>query len=209
MQVNHYYPFGGLFGEGMQTVNQPYRYNGKELDREMGIDMYDFHWRHYMADLGITTTLDPHAENYYGLSPYSMFANNPVRFIDPDGNDWRDAVKGFLVAVIDNASGFDFRSSAAHDINNAADFNRGQDIGDMASVLFGSAEMIGGAANAAKGVQVAVVGLATEGPSGGTSTAVVAGGVVQTVQGAAMVAHESIMAASGSKNLNDQKGRVS
>jgi|SRR5690554_1728634 len=34
-QVNHYYPFGGLFGEGIQTVNQPYRYNGKELDRQV------------------------------------------------------------------------------------------------------------------------------------------------------------------------------
>ncbi|MEL7601329.1 MAG: DUF6443 domain-containing protein, partial [Proteiniphilum sp.] len=32
-QVNHYYPFGGLFGEGLQASNQPYRYNGKELDR--------------------------------------------------------------------------------------------------------------------------------------------------------------------------------
>jgi len=39
-QVNHYYPFGGLFGEGVQTVNQPYKYNGKELDRFEGLDMY-------------------------------------------------------------------------------------------------------------------------------------------------------------------------
>ena len=39
-QVNHYYPFGGLFGEGLQTVNQPYKYNGKELDRFQGLDMY-------------------------------------------------------------------------------------------------------------------------------------------------------------------------
>ena len=39
-QVNHYYPFGGLFGEGLQTVNQPYKYNGKELDRFEGLDMF-------------------------------------------------------------------------------------------------------------------------------------------------------------------------
>ena len=39
-QVNHYYPFGGLFGEGLQTSNQPYKYNGKELDRFQGLDMY-------------------------------------------------------------------------------------------------------------------------------------------------------------------------
>ena len=39
-QVNHYYPFGGLFGEGVQTVNQPYKYNGKELDRFEGLDLF-------------------------------------------------------------------------------------------------------------------------------------------------------------------------
>ena len=39
-QVNHYYPFGGLFGEGLQTSNQPYKYNGKELDRFEGLDMF-------------------------------------------------------------------------------------------------------------------------------------------------------------------------
>lgn len=49
-QVNHYYPFGGLFGEGLQDSNQPYKYNGKEFDDLLGLNMYDFHWRHYMAD---------------------------------------------------------------------------------------------------------------------------------------------------------------
>ena len=39
-QVNHYYPFGGLFGEGLQTSNQPYKYNGKELDRFEGLDLF-------------------------------------------------------------------------------------------------------------------------------------------------------------------------
>jgi len=41
-QVSHYYPFDGLFGEGVETANQPYRYNGKELDRFQGVDMYDY-----------------------------------------------------------------------------------------------------------------------------------------------------------------------
>ena len=84
-QVNHYYPFGGLFGEGVQTVNQPYRYNGKELDRELGLDMYDYGARHYDAAIGRWLTVDLLAEKYYSISPYVYVANNPVRFIDPEG----------------------------------------------------------------------------------------------------------------------------
>ena len=87
-QVNHYYPFGGLFGEGLQASNQPYRYNGKELDRELGLDMYDYGARHYDAALGRWLTVDPLAEKYCSISQYAYVANNPVRFIDPDGRDW-------------------------------------------------------------------------------------------------------------------------
>jgi len=84
-QVNHYYLFGGLFGEGLQASNQPYRYNGKELDRELGLDMYDYGARHYDATLGRWLTVDPMAEKYYSISQYAYVANNPVRYIDPNG----------------------------------------------------------------------------------------------------------------------------
>ena len=50
LQVNHYYPFGGFFGDGLQDSNQPYKYNGKEFDDLLGLNMYDFHWRQYMAE---------------------------------------------------------------------------------------------------------------------------------------------------------------
>ena len=84
-EVNHYYPFGGLFGEGVQPSIQRYKYNGKELDREFGLDMYDYGARHYDAALGRWFTVDPLAEKYYSFSPYVYVENNPVRFIDPDG----------------------------------------------------------------------------------------------------------------------------
>ncbi|MDD4727443.1 MAG: RHS repeat-associated core domain-containing protein, partial [Dysgonamonadaceae bacterium] len=86
-QVNHYYPFGGLFGEGLQISNQPYKYNGKELDRFEGLDLFDYGARHYDAALGRWGTVDPLAEKYYSISPYVYCANNPVRFIDPNGEE--------------------------------------------------------------------------------------------------------------------------
>ncbi|MGN0229100.1 MAG: hypothetical protein ACI4BH_04745 [Muribaculaceae bacterium] len=34
------------------------------------------------------TTIDPHAENYYHLSPYIYCGGNPINAIDPSGMDW-------------------------------------------------------------------------------------------------------------------------
>ena len=39
-EVNDYYPFGGLMSSSSNSV-QPYKYNGKELDRKGGLDWYD------------------------------------------------------------------------------------------------------------------------------------------------------------------------
>jgi RHS repeat-associated protein len=62
-----------------------YKYNGKEFQDELGLNMYDYHARNYMPDIGRTTTYDPLAEKFYHLSPQSFLNNNPVYFIDPTG----------------------------------------------------------------------------------------------------------------------------
>ncbi len=41
-QINHYYAFGGLMGDSSGGYVQPYKYNGKELDRMHGLDWYDY-----------------------------------------------------------------------------------------------------------------------------------------------------------------------
>ena len=53
-----------------------------------GLDEYDSEARWYYPAIMRTTTIDPHAENYYSTSPYAWCGNNPANRIDPDGRDW-------------------------------------------------------------------------------------------------------------------------
>ena len=85
-QINHYYPFGGLFGESTGNTGQRYKYNGKEFDRTHGLDWYDYGARHMTPDAGRFTTIDPMAEKYYNISPYAYCANNPINYIDINGD---------------------------------------------------------------------------------------------------------------------------
>ena len=88
-EVNDYYAFGGLMSTSSRQSVQPYKYNGKELDRKGGLDWYDYGARMYDATLGRWHVVDPMAEKYYSISPYVYCANNPVRFIDPEGKEWK------------------------------------------------------------------------------------------------------------------------
>ena len=86
-QVNHYYPFGGLMGMSTGSSVQPYKYNGKELDRSNGLDLYDYGARWHDAALGRWLSVDPHGERYQTTSPYVYCKNDPMNRIDPDGGD--------------------------------------------------------------------------------------------------------------------------
>ena len=85
-EVNHYYPFGGLLSSSVSNAVQPYKYNGKELDRKNGLDWYDYGARMYDAALGRWHAVDPMSEKYYSWSPYTYCMGNPINHIDPDGN---------------------------------------------------------------------------------------------------------------------------
>uniref|UniRef100_UPI0025BC0E2C RHS repeat-associated core domain-containing protein n=1 Tax=Bacteroides sp. UBA939 TaxID=1946092 RepID=UPI0025BC0E2C len=89
VQSNHYYPYGMSFTEGNQSSSQPYKFGGKELDTQKGLNLYDFVARMQDSVLGIFSTPDPLAEDYYSWSPYAYCMNNPILYIDPDGRAWR------------------------------------------------------------------------------------------------------------------------
>ena len=68
-------------------------------DRTHGLDLYDSEARWYDSLLGRTTTMDPKSEKYYSLSPYLWCAGNPVRFVDPDGNNAIVVVDGKEITI--------------------------------------------------------------------------------------------------------------
>ena len=95
-EINHYYPYGTLFGEstGLANTVQPYKYSGKELDRMHGLDMYDYGARLYDPMLGRWGQVDNRAEDYYPYTPYEYCLFNPINNIDPDGNSvWTKVLK--------------------------------------------------------------------------------------------------------------------
>ncbi len=93
IQSSQYYPFGMTMAESTGQEKQPYKYNGKEMDKKHGLDWYDYSARNLAMDIPRFTSVDPHAERYYNISPYVYTLNNPLRWIDKDGRDPGDPFK--------------------------------------------------------------------------------------------------------------------
>ena len=86
IQTMRYYPFGAQFCDGTADSNvQSRRYNGKEFDGMHGLNTYDYGARQYNPVTARWDRVDPLCEKYYSISPYAYCANNPVKFVDPDG----------------------------------------------------------------------------------------------------------------------------
>jgi RHS repeat-associated protein len=105
MEENHYYPFGlkhsnyntdiarlTKSADGISVIVRPtersdyqYKYNGKELQDELGLNMYAMDARMYDPAIARWVVQDPVL--HYNMSPYNAFDNNPVFWADPSGAD--------------------------------------------------------------------------------------------------------------------------
>jgi len=65
----------------------------RHIDNVHGLNTYDYGARQHDPILGRWDRIDPLAEKYYSTSPYAYCANNPVRFIDPDGRETKEPEK--------------------------------------------------------------------------------------------------------------------
>ena len=87
-QIINYYASGLPYFDQSCNKNeelQPYKYNGNELDRMHGLNLYDYSARQYAPAVGQFTSIDPLCEKSYHISPYVYCAGNPVKFVDPTG----------------------------------------------------------------------------------------------------------------------------
>jgi RHS repeat-associated protein len=97
IQENHYEPFGmtlqGLDYVADNTRKNSYLFNGKELQEELGLQLYDYHARQVDPQTGRMNSVDPHADSYHSWTSYNYCGNNPVNLIDADGKDWGDIAR--------------------------------------------------------------------------------------------------------------------
>ena len=70
----------------LSTVNWIYTFSAKERDTETGLSYFGS--RYYSSDLSVWLSVDPMSDKYPSLSPYVYCADNPVKLVDPNGEDW-------------------------------------------------------------------------------------------------------------------------
>ena len=65
---------------------QKKKFQGQELEEELGKNTYAYQWRDYDPAIGRFNKIDRFSEKYYGISPYAFTANNPIYFKEIKGD---------------------------------------------------------------------------------------------------------------------------
>ena len=84
-------PFTSTANSKLLTPNWIYTFSAKERDSETGLSYFGS--RYYSSDLSIWLSVDPQAAKYAHQSNYVYCSNNPLRMIDPNGEEEWDLEK--------------------------------------------------------------------------------------------------------------------
>ena len=85
IQESHYYPFGMELSGPWQVdpnSNNDYLYNGKELNKDLDLNLSLYGARFYDPSIARFTGVDPISDQIAHLSTYNYASNNPVTNID-------------------------------------------------------------------------------------------------------------------------------
>ena len=81
----HVSPAHLILNSSFFILNWSYTFSAKEKDPETGLSYFGS--RYYSSDLSVWLSVDPMSDKYPSLSPYVYCANNPVRCVDPNGEE--------------------------------------------------------------------------------------------------------------------------
>lgn len=127
-----YYPFGLAFNSYTRenTTPQDFKYNGKEEQNELDLGWPDYGARMYQPELGRFFTQDRFAEKYFDFSPYQYAANNPIVFVDINGDSVQVVGKQENVArylkVINDGLGGAYNATLSKSGNLVGSFDNGK-----------------------------------------------------------------------------------
>ncbi|UOX34834.1 hypothetical protein LXD69_04820 [Flavobacterium sediminilitoris] len=99
VEENQYYPFGLKHETHNSSNAYQYKFNGKELQTELGLNLYDYGARNYDPAIGRWMNMDNMSEKYFTSSPYVYAGNIPTKFVDYDGNDFGISFQNGVITV--------------------------------------------------------------------------------------------------------------
>ena len=192
MQQLEYTPGGTIWRSFDQNALQPKHFCGKEQLTVHGYNMYDSGKRFHTSNGIRFISIDPLAD--YSWSPYVYCFDNPMRIIDPDGQDGWDVVAGYGIGLVTNIIPGSGALRDAYTPNDPSDYNDALQGIDNASVLVGEGMIKTGGTSMAVGTGAVVVGATATVGSGG---ALAIGGLPVAGAGAVLIEAGAVTAGTG------------
>ena len=97
----HSPPAHPILNSSFLILNWSYTFSAKEKDPETGLSYFGS--RYYSSDLSIWLNVDPMSGKYPHQANYAYCSNNPIKVVDPDGEDeWEVNQSGYIRHIENN-----------------------------------------------------------------------------------------------------------